>query len=88
MIRVLGISALVAIALAMPMQEAAAVERPLVRSSVGPLVPLSVQKGSRGRVVTVITRMLVINSSPTERGSLFRLSIARSHRRMLKTASA
>ena len=63
-------------------------ERPLVRSSVVPLVPLSVQKGSRGRVVTVITRMLVINSSPTERGSLFRLTIVRSHRLMLKTTSA
>ena len=44
-----------------------------MRSSVVPLVPRSVQKASRGRVVTVITRMLVISSSPTERGSLYRL---------------
>ena len=57
-----------------------------MRSSVVPLVPLSVQKGSCGRVVTVITRMLVIKSSPTERGSLFRLSIVRPHRLMLKIA--
>jgi hypothetical protein len=64
------------------------VERPLVRSSVVPLVLLSVQKGSRGLVVTVITRMLVINRSPTERGSLFRLSIVRPHHLMLQTASA
>ena len=56
-----------------------------MRSSVVPLVPLSVQRGSRGRVVTVITRMLVIKSSPTERGSLFRLNIVRPHRLMLKT---
>jgi hypothetical protein len=59
-----------------------------VRSLVVPLVPLSVQKGSRGLVVTVITRMLVIKSSPTERGSLFRLNIVRPHHLMLQTASA
>ena len=60
----------------------------IVRSSVVPLVPLSVQKASRGRVVTVITRMLVIKSSPTEHGLLFRLTIVRPHRLMLKTTSA
>ena len=59
-----------------------------MRSSVVPLVPLSVLKGRRGRVVTVITRTLVINRNPTERGSLFRLSIVRPRRLMLKTASA
>ena len=59
-----------------------------MRSSVVPLVPRSVQKASRGRVVTVITRMLVISSSPTERGSLYRLIIVRQNRLMLKTKSA
>ena len=56
-----------------------------MRSSVVPLVPLSVPRGSCGRVVTVITRTLVINRNPTERGSLFRLTIA--DRLMLKKAS-
>ena len=112
MIRALGSSACLAIALAMPMQEAAA-QDPLGGAIVGgatgaiiggvlgggrgaaigaiiggALVPLSVQKGSRGLVVTVITRMLVIKSSPMERGSLFRLSIVCPHQLMLKTVSA
>ena len=51
-----------------------------MRSSAVPLVPLSVQKGRCGQVATVITRMLVINRNPTERGLLFRLSIVQSHR--------
>ena len=118
MIRTLGSLACITIALAMPMQEAAAqdpVGGAIVGGATGAIIG-GVLGGGRGAAIGAIIggatgaaigaegeprpggyryyqdacyqEQPVIKSSPTERGSLFRLSIVRPHRLMLKTASA
>ena len=108
MIRALGSSACLAIALAMPMQEAAAqdpVGGAIVGGASGAIIG-GVLGGGRGAAIGAIIggatgAAIGAEGEPRpggyryyedacykQRGSLFRLSIARSHRLMLKTASA